>query len=399
MSGSVLDALDADLAACLERAENALDDLLGLEHGGLSDGEVRDEVLAVERIRAKLDAVCARATRSFDARGIARADGARSTAAWLRVVGRIEAGRAGRQVRHARALATFPATEAALAAGRVNSDVVTRITAADNDRIDVALRLDEADLVEVAARSTYKEFSDHLGRWIESNDPDGGHRERPDGRRFHCSRTLGGAWALDGWLDPLSGRSFADELERIEQVLFDADWAEARNRLGRDPRLDELARTPAQRRADALIEMAHRSRTCGASDRRPAPLVTIVVGPQRFADTCSLLDGTPLSPAEVAAVLPDAVIERITYDGQERPFAVSRQRTFRGALRRAILVRDGGCTDPLCDEPAWRCQVDHRIPASRGGTTCPCNGQTHCGHHNRTKADTDPRHPPTSRGP
>jgi hypothetical protein len=426
MSGSVLtadadvldaDVLDADVAACLERAETALDGLLGLEHGGLTDGEVRDEVLALERVRAKLDAATARATRSFDARGVARAEGARSTAAWLRVVGRIEAGRAGRQIRHARALATLPATEAALAAGRVNSDVVTRITAADNDRIDVALRRDEADLIDVAARSTYKEFSDHLGRWIESNDPDGGHRERPDGRRFYCSRTLGGAYALDGWLDPLSGRTFADEHQRIEQILFDADWAEARNRLGRDPRLDELARTPAQRRADALVEMARRSRTCGATDRRPAPLVTILVGSDRFRDTCSLLDGTPLSPGEVAQVLPDAVIERITYDGQERPLSVSRQRTFRGALRRAILVRDGGCTDPLCDEPAWRCEVDHRIPASAGGPTCPCNGQTHCGHHNRTKADTDPRttghgahaascpladdtgDPPTDRGP
>jgi hypothetical protein len=426
MSGSVLtadadvldaDVLDADVAACLERAETALDGLLGLEHGGLTDGEVRDEVLALERVRAKLDAATARATRSFDARGVARAEGARSTAAWRRVVGRIEAGRAGRQIRHARALATLPATEAALAAGRVNSDVVTRITAADNDRIDVALRRDEADLIDVAARSTYKEFSDHLGRWIESNDPDGGHRERPDGRRFYCSRTLGGAYALDGWLDPLSGRTFADEHQRIEQILFDADWAEARNRLGRDPRLDELARTPAQRRADALVEMARRSRTCGATDRRPAPLVTILVGSDRFRDTCSLLDGTPLSPGEVAQVLPDAAIARITYDGQERPLSVSRQRTFRGALRRAILVRDGGCTDPLCDEPAWRCEVDHRIPASAGGPTCPCNGQTHCGHHNRTKADTDPRttghgahaascpladdtgDPPTDRGP
>jgi hypothetical protein len=393
MSGSVLDVVDADVAACLERAEAALDALLGLEHGALTDGEVRDEVLAVERVRAKLDAVCARATRSFDARGIARAEGARSTGAWLRVVGRVEAGRAGRQVRHARALATFPATEAALAAGRVNSDVVTRITAADNDRIDVALRRDEADLIDVAANCTYKEFSDHLARWIERNDPDGGHRDRPEGRRFYCPRTLGGAYALDGWLDPLGGRTFADELDRIEKIFFDHDWAEARNRLGREPTVGELARTPAQRRADALIEMARRSRTCGTTDRRPAPLVTILVGPDRFRDTCSLLDGTPLSPGEVAAVLPDAVIERITYDGQERPLSVSRQRTFRGALRRAILARDGGCTDPACDEPAWRCQVDHRTPASAGGPTCACNGDTRCAHHNRTKAATDPRPP------
>jgi hypothetical protein len=262
----------------------------------------------------------------------------------------------------------------------------------------VALRRDEPELIEVAATCTYKEFSDHLGRWIESNDPDGGHRDRPDGRRFDCPRTLGGAYALDGWLDPLGGRTFADEHERINKILFEADWAEARNRLGRDPLAHELCRTPAQRRADALIEMARRSRACGTGDRAPAPLVTIVLGADRFADTCSLLDGTPLAPGEVAAVLPDSVIERITYDGADRPFSVSRQRTFRGALRRAILVRDGGCTDPMCDEPAWRCEVDHTVPASAGGPTCACNGQAHCGGHNRTKGSTDPRSSPHGNG-
>jgi hypothetical protein len=390
MYASFVEDTSADVAGPIGRVEAAVDELLAGDVSGLVDGEVREQVLTLERVRAKLDAATARATRSFDARGIARAEGTRSTAAWLRVVAQVEAGRAGRQVRHARALATFPATEEALAGGRINSDVVTRISAVDNDRIAEALRRDEPDLVEVAECSTYKEFSDHLGRWVESNDPDGGHRERPDGRQFHCSRTLGGAWALDGWLDPLSGRTFADEHERLEQIFFDADWAEARNRLGRDPHLHELARTPAQRRADALVEMARRSRSCGASDRRPAPLVTIVVGPDRFADACSLLDGTPLSPAELAGVLSDAVIERVTFDGQDRPFSVSKQRTFRGALRRAILIRDGGCTAPLCDEPPWRCEVDHVIPASRGGATCPCNGSGHCGHHNRAKGDTDP---------
>ncbi len=42
-------------------------------------------------------------------------------------------------------------------------------------------------------------------------------------------------------------------------------------------RIDELARTSGQRRADALVEMATRSRTAPAEGIRPAPLFSVFV--------------------------------------------------------------------------------------------------------------------------
>ena len=40
-----------------------------------------------------------------------------------------------------------------------------------------------------------------------------------------------------------------------------------------------------------------------------------------------------------------------------------RRRFFRGALRRAIEVRDRRCTHPSgCDVPAERCDIDHIVP-------------------------------------
>ena len=68
-------------------------------------------------------------------------------------------------------------------------------------------------------------------------------------------------------LDPIGGAIVANELERLENELFEADCAEAKERLGRDPHADDLARTPAQRRADAAVEMAARSR----QHSRPGP--------------------------------------------------------------------------------------------------------------------------------
>ena len=85
-------------------------------------------------------------------------------------------------------------------------------------------------------------------------------------------------WLGQMTLDPISGSIVASELNRLEHDLFEADCAEAKERLGRTARIDELARTSGQRRADALVEMATRSRTAPAEGIRPAPLFSIFVG-------------------------------------------------------------------------------------------------------------------------
>lgn len=54
------------------------------------------------------------------------------------------------------------------------------------------------------------------------------------------------------------------------QIDFENDWDAARERLGRQPTVDELDRTPAQRRADALLEMARRP-AATSKPGEPAP--------------------------------------------------------------------------------------------------------------------------------
>jgi hypothetical protein len=200
------------------------------------------------------------------------------------------------------------------------------------------------------------------------------------------AKTLGGCVAADAWLDPVNGEIFYSAFYRIERELFEADWAAAKERLGRDPKPHELDRTPAQRRADVLVEMAERAVATPAGARRPAPLVTILVGTERFARMCELLDGTVLSDEEAAALLDRAVVERITFDGDDQPITASVQRTFRGKLRRAIIARDRECTHPYCDAPAWRCDIDHIEPAAADGPTSTDNGRARCPFHNRGPA-------------
>ena len=106
--------------------------------------------------------------------------------------------------------------------------------------------------------------------------------------------------------------------------------------------------------------------------------------------------GTVLRPGDVVPLLSEAEIERIVFDGKSRVIDVGRRtRFFRGALRRAIEVRDRTCQEPLgCDVPAEACDVDHIVPYTEGGETTQENGRCTCKSFNRRR-DTK-RGPPPS---
>ena len=61
--------------------------------------------------------------------------------------------------------------------------------------------------------------------------------------------------------DAVSGVIVHETLDAIERELFQNGSAAAKERLGRDPLIVELDRTPPQRRADAMVEMATRARS------------------------------------------------------------------------------------------------------------------------------------------
>ena len=124
---------------------------------------------------------------------------------------------------------------------------------------------DEAMLVAQASRAWALRTSYRaLAYWKQLADPDGAEaseEERKASRDVFLESSFSGMWLGQMTLDPVSGAIVSNELNRLEHDLFEADCAEAKERLGRTGRLDELARTSGQRRADALVEMATRSRT------------------------------------------------------------------------------------------------------------------------------------------
>jgi hypothetical protein len=386
----------------VELLRQAADALAKLDPETLSDDELGNALVDWQRLEARLAASKARLTAAFDARRAYRADGSKTAAAWLarKTNGSPAAMRA--QTRLARRLRHMPATAAALAAGEISerhAEVLAGL--AGSPRKVVADTFPEAEtrLVEYAKTLGFDDFVVSVHYWHSIVDQDGLEDQAAAdhaSRHVHLSQTFRGNWALDGQLDPVTGEEVHTELRRLERELFEADWAAAKAVWGDDTRLDHLERTPAQRRADALREMARRSAAKPADATEPRPLLVVHLGDDSLERLCELASGTVIAPGRLVPLLGDADIERIVYEGASRRVVDlgRRSRFFTGALRRAIQLRDRRCTEPGCDTPADDCDVDHQLPYAKGGRTDQSNGNCKCGHHNRHKADTTTAPPP-----
>jgi hypothetical protein len=120
----------------------------------------------------------------------------------------------------------------------------------------------------------------------------------------------------------------------------------------------------------------------------------VLLGEDSLRQVCELLDGTHLHPADVARWLPISLVQRILFDGPDRPFAASSQRSFQGVLRKAIRIVWRECGHAVCDLPAEWCETDHITPVHRGGRTVFEGGRPACGHHNRRRSYHDHDPPP-----
>jgi Domain of unknown function (DUF222)/HNH endonuclease len=377
----------------------AIDELVA-RGPALSDPE---SIAELEIERARLDAFVTAAVADFDASGEWAPSGARTAAAWITKESRIPKKDAARQVRRGRHCRHLPEFSAAWSKGQITADHIDLVASVRRPCTEEALARDEAMLVEHATTMTYDEFVALMRYWEQHADPDGAEEdamERRARRDVYLVESISGSFLGRMTLDAISGAIVAAELGRLEQELFEADWAKARDELGRDPRVDELARTPAQRRADALVEMATRSASAPADGRRPAPLFSVLVDYQTLSGRmCQLAQGggLVLTPGSLLPWLDQAYVERAVFAPGKRVECSVTARFFTGATRRAIELRDQVCQHPYCNGPVERCQVDHIVEYAKGGLTTQENGRLLCAHHNRLRNQRQNERPPPDR--
>jgi hypothetical protein len=363
----------------------AVDELVGMDPAALADGETLAEL---RRQIDRLEAVESRAIGRWDTDKAWAPSGAKTGAAWLAWKCRRPIDETRRWTRVARQLNAMPGTKSAWLAGEINGRHASKLCAARRPETAEVFDRDEDQLVGNAKTLTYAHFDRTVDYWLQHADPDGteadADRQR-DRREAHLDQSFEGMWFGKLTFDPISGTIVNNTLKEIEKKFFDADWAEAKARLGREPLATELRRTAKQRRADAFVEMATLARAVPKGATRPKPLFTVVQGDDRFKQVCELANRTVVTPGSLIPYLTDALIERIVADGEGRVLDVGEARCFTGATRRAVEVLGQECFEETCEVPAEDAQIDHIIEASKGGPTRTWNGRPACGFHNRAR--------------
>jgi hypothetical protein len=208
-----------------------------------SDAQVRDGLQALLAEVNRLSAVVSTVAASFDTRSLAELDGFRTTRSWLIGFGRMTQGAAVGWLSRGRLMAQLPALAAAAHAGVVSAEQLRPVAAlVDHVGIGAVEPFDQI-LADLAAESRPADVDLACNRIRAHVDPDGPDPDPDAGARRGLTLSRSGAlFSVAGRLDAEGGA--------IVLTALDA--------LMRPPTPDN-PRTAAQRRADAMVELARQA--------------------------------------------------------------------------------------------------------------------------------------------
>ncbi len=357
------------------------------------------ELLAVaERIRAEALRRLAVADVAF----VPAARGYASSQRWLvRESGVGDADAAG-LVMVMRLIGRYEATAKALGADEITIAQVELLARAERQARSAFVR-DEHDLLRLAIDVDEVDFGRRVSAWLStqlSADPvESGSAARHARRRIAMQPDFEGGGTLNGYLDASGFGTVWDALE-----------------TGPDP-VDSLVapRSLAQRRADALVDMAAEhlglapEPADGAAPDTSAdapfspeptgrsaftlPVVDVIVDlasleGERPSEVAAIrseyFGGFPLPKSDLEQLLCDARYRRVLVDGDSVVLDYGKAHAeIPTSLRRVVQLRDRHCQFPGCDRSWQWCDVHHLRPKSQGGHDDHTNLALVCRfHHN-----------------
>jgi Domain of unknown function (DUF222) len=356
MSGQVNAALEP-LVEAIDNLDLPIDNSVLMQAFGLAD-----------RLNAKLVAAVGEHDKAEQWRG----DGATSMTAWLRHHARRSARDAAMCTKTARRLCELPVTSAAYCDGVLAAGQVQAIVANLKDRTVAVFAEHETELVPELVDLSVGETATAMQDWARradallGNDPD---KAVPE-RSLHLSRILDGRCELSGSFDPEDG-SVIDTALRLA-ASDDVDG--------------EPARSPAQRRGDALLDVCrwfldHQQDRRGGRHRPHLNVVTTLNDLERRGQG-RLLDGTILDGTTVQRLFCDAGVHRVFVAGRSSILDYgTTTRTVPANLYNALVIRDRHCRFPGCDRPPDWCEAHHVRWVTHGGPTSFDNLTLQCSRH------------------
>jgi len=266
----------------------------------------------------------------------------------------------------------LPATAVALAEGAIGAghvEVVVQVMRGAADRFDPQTCAVVEEQVAGFARDFTPRETVVLGaQLLERLDPDGPEPidpdeiPRPDNTLF-LGRSRRGRLKLSGEFDAAGEAAIRAVIDVLAKPT---------------PAIDGIPdeRSLAARQGDALVDAALQVLGFGelpdCGGERPHVTVTLGWDDLRHSLRGALLDvGQALHPQTARMLACDAGIVPVVLGGPSQPLDLGRsRRTLNAALRRALIVRAGGCCEmPGCDRPASWCEGHHRIHWAHGGPT------------------------------
>src|SRR5476651_1792052 len=336
-----------------------------------------DDIQELRRHINSCEAEFTRRVRRFDKGGGYAATAALTAQAWLRWKCNFSPAAAAGRVAVARELESLPLATEAFADGDFSyphAAMIARTAEKLGDKMEA-----NAETIMVTAA---KEMD--LGRLRVVTlklqhfmDPDSVREEANEShelRFLHFSQTLDGVFYMNGRFDAEAGA--------IIQIALNA--------LSGPPTPDDK-RTPKQRRADSLVELARQKLDSGTlpqvGGQKPHVAVTVSMA------TLANQPGSPAADLEWAQPIPAETARRLACDaaitpiflGSEsaQPMAGQTSRSISGSQRKALVVRDKGCRFPGCDRPADWTDVHHLKHWADGGKHVMDNLILLCRRHHR----------------
>jgi Domain of unknown function (DUF222)/HNH endonuclease len=148
-------------------------------------------------------------------------------------------------------------------------------------------------------------------------------------------------------------------------------------------------RDAAERYGDALVEVLQLAADSGElpsqGGEKPHLLVTASLEALREQLQAALLDGIGvLDAASARRIACDCKLIPAVLGSESEPLDIGRiSYTVPIAIRRALVLRDGGCAFPGCDRPHQWCHAHHVRHWADGGPTELGNLVLLCGRHHR----------------
>src|SRR6202521_4074121 len=240
----------------------------------------------------------------------------------------------------------------------------------------VGAKFDEASLLEKARENSAGKFYYICNHYRHAADRKGFEAEQAElveNRRLWITTCDDGTVLVNGTFDPEGGATFRTAIEPLARKSGADDHRSREKRLG-----------------DAVVDLSMHSLDSGLipqqATQRPHLQVTTSLETLQGLPGASAADlefsALPISATTVERLACDASIPRMRLGSESTAIAVGRaKRTISGPARKALNVRDRGCTWPGCERPASWTSGHHLKHWIRGGTNEPPNLTLLCYRH------------------